>query len=65
MVILDNNNIALNILVYSKGELKLIKENGNCFIDEIEQTGKVLYEKASWRLGAFGRNDIDIQRCME
>ncbi|MDR3197508.1 MAG: nucleotidyltransferase domain-containing protein [Planctomycetaceae bacterium] len=42
-----NYKIALDILVYSKEELKLIKENGNYFISEIEKTGKVIYEKNS------------------
>jgi predicted nucleotidyltransferase len=42
-----NYKMALDILVYSKEELKLVKENGNYFIDEIEKTGKVIYEKAS------------------
>jgi predicted nucleotidyltransferase len=41
-----NYKVALDILVYSKAELKIIKENGNYFIDEVEKTGKVLYEKA-------------------
>jgi len=42
-----NRNIPLDILVYSKEELKLIKNYGNYFIDEIEKKGKVIYEKAS------------------
>ncbi|MDR2704869.1 MAG: nucleotidyltransferase domain-containing protein [Planctomycetaceae bacterium] len=42
-----NYKIALDILVYSKEELRIIKENGNYFIDEIERTGKILYEKTS------------------
>jgi len=42
-----NRNIPLDILVYSKEELKLIKNYGNYFIDEIEKNGKVIYEKAS------------------
>jgi predicted nucleotidyltransferase len=41
-----NYKMALDILVYSKEELKLIKENGNYFIDEIERTGQIIYEKA-------------------
>jgi predicted nucleotidyltransferase len=41
-----NYKVALDILVYSKAELKIIKENGNYFIDEVEKTGKILYEKA-------------------
>jgi predicted nucleotidyltransferase len=42
-----NYRMALDILVYSKEELKKIKEYGNYFIDEIEKTGKVIYEKVS------------------
>ena len=42
-----NYKIALDILVYSKEEYKIIKNNGNYFIDEIENKGKVIYEKAS------------------
>ena len=42
-----NYRMALDILVYSKEELKKIKEYGNYFIDEIERTGKVIYEKVS------------------
>jgi len=45
-VIEINRKFPLDILVYSKEELNIIKENGNCFIDEIEKTGKVIYEKA-------------------
>jgi hypothetical protein len=39
--------MPIDILVYSKKELSLIKEYGNYFIDEIERTGRILYEKAS------------------
>ena len=47
-LILDvNRKIPLDLLVYSKEELNLIKEQGNQFIDEIEKTGKIIYEKAS------------------
>ena len=42
-----NRKIPLDILVYSKEELNILKNNGNYFIDEIEKTGKVIYEKAS------------------
>jgi len=46
-LVLDiNRQIPLDILVYSKKELSLIKQHGNQFIDEIEKTGKILYEKA-------------------
>jgi uncharacterized protein len=37
--------IAMDILVYSKGEIDYLKAEGNSFIEEIESTGKVLYEK--------------------
>ena len=42
-----NYKIALDILVYSKEEYKIVKNYGNYFIDEIENTGKIIYEKAS------------------
>ena len=42
-----NRKIPLDLLVYSKEELKLVKNRGNYFIDEIERTGKIIYEKAS------------------
>jgi predicted nucleotidyltransferase len=42
-----NYKIALDILVYSKEEFKRVKNYGNYLIDEIEKTGKVIYEKAS------------------
>jgi len=41
-----NYRVALDILVYSREEYKLVKDSGNYFIDEIERTGRVLYEKA-------------------
>ena len=28
--------------------IKIVKDYGNYFIDEIERTGKIIYEKASW-----------------
>jgi predicted nucleotidyltransferase len=42
-----NYKIALDILVYSKEEYKIIKHYGNYFIDEIERTGRIIYEKAN------------------
>jgi predicted nucleotidyltransferase len=42
-----NYKIALDILVYSKEEFRQIKDYGNVLIDEIEKTGKIVYEKAS------------------
>jgi hypothetical protein len=40
-----HRKIAMDILVYSKAEIRHLKENGNDFIKEIERTGRVLYEK--------------------
>ena len=46
-LVLDiNRKIPLDILVYSKEELNIIKKHGNQFIDDIERTGKIIYEKA-------------------
>jgi len=47
LVLEINRKVPLDILVYSKEELNIIKERGNDFIDEVERTGKVIYEKAS------------------
>jgi len=47
LVLEINRKVPLDILVYSKKELSLIKKRGNQFIDEIERTGKIIYEKAS------------------
>jgi predicted nucleotidyltransferase len=42
-----NYKVALDILVYSKKELAILKDYGNSLIDEIEKTGRVVYEKTS------------------
>ena len=42
-----NYETALDILVYSKEEWRLLKERGNSFLNEIEKSGKVVYEKGS------------------
>jgi predicted nucleotidyltransferase len=42
-----NYKIALDILVYSKEEFRTVKKYGNYLIDEIEKTGKIIYEKAN------------------
>ena len=47
LVLEINRKMPLDILVYSKEELNLMKKNGNYLIDEIERTGKVIYEKTS------------------
>ena len=40
-----NYQIAMDILVYSRGEIDYLTELGNSFVKEIVNTGKVLYEK--------------------
>ena len=47
LVLEINRKVPLDILVYSREELSLIKKYGNYLIDEIEKTGKIIYEKAS------------------
>ena len=37
--------IPMDIVIYSKAEIDYFREVGNSFFDEIETTGKVLYEK--------------------
>ncbi|MDR0611346.1 MAG: nucleotidyltransferase domain-containing protein [Planctomycetaceae bacterium] len=38
---------AKDLIVYSRKELKMVKERGYDFVKEIEQTGKVLYERTN------------------
>jgi predicted nucleotidyltransferase len=47
LVIELSRKIDIDLLVYSKEELKMVKEYGNSFVIEVEKTGKVIYEKAS------------------
>jgi len=56
-----NYMVALDILVYSREEYNIIKSDGNYFIDEIEKTGKVLYEKA----GFFSFANMVEKKVME
>jgi len=42
-----NYKVALDILVYSREEYRIVKDCGNYLIDEIERKGKTIYEKAS------------------
>ena len=41
-----NQEVPLDILVYSREEFNIVKNYGNYFIDEIEKTGRIIYEKA-------------------
>jgi len=40
-----NRKVALDILVYSRAEYRKVKAYGNFFVEEVEKTGKVIYEK--------------------
>jgi predicted nucleotidyltransferase len=42
-----NYKVALDILVYSREEYRIVKDCGNYLIDEIERNGKVVYAKNS------------------
>ena len=46
LVLEINRKIPLDILVYSREEFQIVKNYGNFFIDDIEKTGRVIYEKA-------------------
>ncbi len=41
-----SKKIPIDLLVYTKGEYEIIRQNKNSFFKEIDATGKVLYEKA-------------------
>jgi predicted nucleotidyltransferase len=45
MVLEINRKVPLDILVYSKKEFAIAKNYNNYFFDEIEKTGRVIYEK--------------------
>jgi len=47
LVLEINRKMPLDILVYSKEEFNLMKKSGNYLIDEIEKTGKIIYEKTN------------------
>ena len=42
-----SSKFAIDLIVYTKAEFNIIKENKTSFYNEILETGKVLYEKAS------------------
>jgi predicted nucleotidyltransferase len=42
-----NKKVALDLLVYTRPQYELIKKEMNSFQQEIHETGKILYEKAS------------------
>ena len=42
-----NNEVAIDLLVYTIPQYDMIKQHMNSFQREIHETGKILYEKAS------------------
>ncbi len=42
-----SKKIPIDLLVYTKKEFEIIKENKNSFFKEIDASGKTIYEKAS------------------
>ena len=42
-----SKEIPIDLLVYTKAEYELISQNPNSFFREINQMGRILYEKAS------------------
>ena len=42
-----SKKVAIDLVVYTKGEFEIISNNENSFYNEIKNTGKILYEKAS------------------
>lgn len=41
-----NKHIPIDLIVYTKGEYEYLQGQGSSFLQEIETTGKTLYEKA-------------------
>ncbi len=41
-----NNEVTIDLLVYTKPQYEMLRTNMNSFQKEIHETGKVLYEKA-------------------
>ncbi len=42
-----NKKISIDLIVYTKKEYEFLKSENNPFLNEINDTGKILYEKAS------------------
>ena len=42
-----SKKVPVDLVVYTKGEYDIISKSGGSFYNQIEATGKVLYEKAS------------------
>ena len=46
-----NKQVAIDLIVYTKGEYQYLQRQGSSFLIEIESTGKTLYEKAGYKRG--------------
>ncbi len=42
-----NRKISLDLLIYTKKEYEIMKEEKSSFVEEIIKTGRTIYEKAS------------------
>lgn len=42
-----SKRVAIDLVVYTKGEFEIISTNENSFYNEIKNTGEILYEKAN------------------
>lgn len=42
-----NRQVPIDLIVYTKAEYQLLQRHGTSFVNEIESSGKTLYEKAS------------------
>ena len=48
-----NKQVAIDLIVYTKGEYQYLQRQGSSFLIEIESTGKTLYEKAGCKEAKF------------
>ena len=42
-----NKRVPIDLVVYTRGEYELLQKHGSSLLNEIESSGKTLYEKAS------------------
>lgn len=42
-----NRQVPIDLIVYTKAEYQLLQRHGTSFVNEIESSGKTLYEKTS------------------
>ena len=48
-----NKQVAIDLIVYTKGKYQYLQRQGSSFLKEIESTGKTLYEKAGYKEAKF------------